>query len=919
MISLLAPAASKNAPAAAIILFDTPQGATYVQLTGITLNGKTDLRVCDGIQKFNKSTYNTLRHVSIKQANSLQRDAGGVLTLTVSEKPVCVIPANLNFENKAELTPAEAADQATVQGTPVSGSSPGTLGLKPGVQVIFISAPDDERASFLRAQRANTDRDWRDFIAHFPSSKYASDAHNALAGLHEAAAESAFERYRQSARSGKYDIGQLRLASVEVLSANQASPGYKPATQLVGPINKELDQLLESDRASLQAFQKALREQAAGYAQLATAQAHLDQLLEVRADYPPLVALRREVAVEQGKLYQALSQAESMAATGRHDDAVKTLGAYTAFAAEVPRINALVSSAYRYHFRRAQEAVSEQEWEQASIEFRKALTFQPGSKEAELGLEDATTQLNAQHDQQAANFALLESKDFASKGEIVEAYNVLADLPEKQRALVASQLAALSHDYQSSAMRRAQKLQEMHIPIKVRADEDAACEAYGLLSRLSSLSGDPAVTVKRDFLSSKISSYYLDQAERYLEKPSGNGIGIGWLYLQTAQHYGVTNLDRIHDLISQYKPLYQRRAHLSIGLVLRDQTSRHEGLGFADQIVDSIASGLDASGATVEFVRGVSDSGGTMMQPNFVLIGDVLEHRVVKNSRLESPLSTYRAGTHDVKNPAWVQAKKAYDAAQQELATAQNALSEAQSQHKKKEIIAVANDAVQKAQKHADDLRQALDSTEQNRIETLVDSYHYTKKTVDLSSSVDLAFRLTDRAGTLIGQPFEISKNNHQSVVLIQDVKPEDAQGITNQGVEPDDGQFLAELEIDARNAVVSAVRAKALELPAKILRDARMRAQGGDSDGAAELYILYLNSAGQASSPERDEALKFLHDRFNLTPAVPSKAFGDGDKLTKSTGLHQPPANEEIAISSERFSQSCPRTHPRKQNSRHA
>jgi len=155
----------------------------------------------------------------------------------------------------------------------------------------------------------------------------------------------------------------------------------------------------------------------------------------------------------------------------------------------------------------------------------------------------------------------------------------------------------------------------------------------------------------------------------------------------------------------------------------------------------------------------------------------------------------------------------------------------------------------------------------------VVEPYHYTKKTVNISASVDLVFRLTDRAGTLVGQSFEVTKSNHPSAILIQDVKPEDAQGVTNQGVDPDENQFLTQLEIDARNAVVSAIREKASQLPAKILQDARAQAQAGDSDGAAELYILFLNSTGHMSTPERDEALKFLHERFNLTPPVSSKA----------------------------------------------
>jgi hypothetical protein len=49
----------------------------------------------------------------------------------------------------------------------------------------------------------------------------------------------------------------------------------------------------------------------------------------------------------------------------------------------------------------------------------------------------------------------------------------------------------------------------------------------------------------------------------------------------------------------------------------------------------------------------------------------------------------------------------------------------------------------------------------------------------------------------------------------------------------------------------------------------ARSRAQQNDLDGAAEAYIAYLNSTPDNGSAERDEAAKFLHDRFNVTIAA--------------------------------------------------
>jgi hypothetical protein len=64
-------------------------------------------------------------------------------------------------------------------------------------------------------------------------------------------------------------------------------------------------------------------------------------------------------------------------------------------------------------------------------------------------------------------------------------------------------------------------------------------------------------------------------------------------------------------------------------------------------------------------------------------------------------------------------------------------------------------------------------------------------------------------------------------------------------------------------------VREKALLLPARILEAARNRVQQNDLDGAAEEYIVYLNSTPDAASPERDEATKFLREHFNVNIAA--------------------------------------------------
>jgi len=154
----------------------------------------------------------------------------------------------------------------------------------------------------------------------------------------------------------------------------------------------------------------------------------------------------------------------------------------------------------------------------------------------------------------------------------------------------------------------------------------------------------------------------------------------------------------------------------------------------------------------------------------------------------------------------------------------------------------------------------------------MVEAYHYTKKTIDLNAAIEATLRFTDRGGNVTGAPADVRKDNHKTVVVLQDVNPEDAEGITNQGVEPDEAQFLSDLEIEARNALLKAVRDKAADVQAAVLQQARKLAQRGDIDGAAEQYVLYLNSAGDAASPEHDEAAAFLRDRFGLAVAGAAK-----------------------------------------------
>ena len=855
---------AKETPIDAIVLFDGPSGPAYVRVTGLTLNGKGELRICDGIPKIGKSAYDALPRTQLAGATSLERVGDGTLMLTVNSKSVCVVPSGLKFEKSVEFTPAEAADQTTMQGAVVSSSIQGAAlpPLKRGTRLMFVASADDELAQYLLAERTNSVPGWKDFLDRHATSARASDARNALAALHEQSAESAFAVYEKSSGQAA-DFTALKRAQDEAVQATGVVPGYAPAMKLRGRIHQELDSQLQPDNTRLQNFHLALAEHTAGYVQLAAAQHHTEDLLAVDSGYAPVIHLHSEVMAEIHKLESAIQQAQGLITSGNHDGAVQALGPYIYFKRESPRIAAVVSDVYSFHFRRGRELAAAHEWEKAVAEFQSASEIDNTSQEAISELKNAESGLASARDREAAQQAADKSRQYVDNKDFIAAYEVLVELPDRQRSFVSDQIASLQEDFVPAAIRRAQKLQDLHIPIRGRADEDAIQEAYDLLNRAAGINGDPAVKLKLDLLSDKIGVYYVDRAQRYLAKPLGSGVGIGWLYLGEAQRYR-PNLSAVKDAMAQYAPAYQLRSRLSVGVILRDQTSRRDSPGFADQLTDAIAGGLESSGLSVKVIRQPKE-GSDAIQPDFLLVGQILEHRMVKDANLETLPSKYRAGTHDVRNEEWTKANDAFAAAQKALQSAQQGLAAA---HNKKDAAA-AGDAVAAAQKNLDEARHKLDATEATRPQAVIETYNYTRKNIELTATIDLAFQLSDAGGNLLEPAVPIKKENQKHFVILENVKPEDTEGVKSQGTAPDEAQFLTDAEIQVRDALVKAVREKALLLPAKVLEAARSKAQQNDVDGAAEQYIVYLNAMPDKASPERAEATKFLRDHYNVTVAA--------------------------------------------------
>jgi hypothetical protein len=419
----------------------------------------------------------------------------------------------------------------------------------------------------------------------------------------------------------------------------------------------------------------------------------------------------------------------------------------------------------------------------------------------------------------------------------------------------------LEPDYVKSASDGAKKLKDAHTPIQGRADELGVLKAYDYLRRASTLEPDDQdLKLRLDLISQTLSDYYVAQAKRYLEKPLGSGVGLAWLYLNEAQQYK-SNRDDIRDERTKNSAIHNVRSTLSIKVVFRDQTSRRDSAGFADQLSDAIATGLETTDLPVRIVRAADT---TPVEPNFQLIGDVIEHRPVTKVGIESIDSEYRAAEREVPNEDWNQANRDYEAATLDLQKAQKLLEGTQA-HGKKKDIATATAGVEEAQNKVEAAHRKLDSIPKTTLSDVVKPYSYTKKTIDVSAVVDVGFRIVDSNGNTIATTPSVKNTAQKQFIVLENVKSEDTKNVKQAGSPPDEAQFLTDVEIAARIALIKDVREKVELLPSKILAQARKRLMDGDTDGTAEAYILYLNSTPDAQTTEREEAKKFLREQFNM------------------------------------------------------
>jgi hypothetical protein len=224
----------------------------------------------------------------------------------------------------------------------------------------------------------------------------------------------------------------------------------------------------------------------------------------------------------------------------------------------------------------------------------------------------------------------------------------------------------------------------------------------------------------------------------------------------------------------------------------------------------------------------------------------------------------YRFGQEEVPNDTWNQANREYERANNDLQSARSVLEGAQARGKKNEIKA-ATQTVQDDEKKVEDLHAKLDEIPKVKTQDVERPYTYSQITYSLKIAVQLQFRILDGTGDEVVQRIPIESAETKEYSILQNVKPEDTKGVRNEEVIPNENDFLEADEYKARDELIARAKEKVADLPGMVLSRADRKATDGDNDGAAELYILYLNSTPVAETAERLKARRFLADQFNF------------------------------------------------------
>jgi hypothetical protein len=859
------PVFAKAPELSAIEVYPTGDAQAYVQISGFTLNTKNEVHLCGGAQTIGKGNYGKLQKVVLEPGMSLERAGDGTLLLSrPGGAPECAVPGNV--KNVEAGTPAQLADRAELAGLVQSASVAGTTSvpqLAKGVKIVLVSALDTELAEFLLAQRRGTISSWQSYLGKYPTGQHRGDAKAALSVLFVEKGRGELADYQASLKAAQPNYSKLLAAKSSLSSAMENAPRNAGTEALTQGIQQEATGLNSKGQDEIKLYQTALASQTSGYSHLVEADKLSQITLNLDQQAPETVALKDACKRERDALDFRFVDSLNKLHANRPDEAYDAIKPLRPFAPEYPRVQNALDAVYNYYLEQAKGDDDKDPQAEVS-ELKKAALVKPGP-EIDAKIRDAEQKAKRNVDEAAVRSAMNMSQAAEDGKDYIKAYEVLDNLTPDQRktATVAERMESLKGQFLPAALKKANEYQHTYIPIKGIGDERGVQHAYSLLISCDALSADPSLQDRISSLADSLSAYYLDQAKHYLAFPDGTGANIGYAYLIEALRYKGSNQGDVRAEMTRASAAYQLRSKLSIKVEFRDPTSRRETVNFIEQLTDSLATGLETSNP--EMIKVVRPKDTPIVPPNFFLTGDVLQH--TKSNNAGEPIvksSKYSSGEHEVVTDEWTLVNRDYESAMQ-VKTSADAAYQGALARGKKNLIVQAKRQDEEAEQKVKALGVKLDNTPKNRLEQTERDYTYTERVDHLTATVELQFKIVDSTGSTVIPAVQIPNTESKTYSTRENVNPNDTMGVKMAGEVSTENDFMEDVEYGALHKLLKQAGETVAGLPALILQFADRKAADSDNDGAAEQYILYLNSTPNVDTPERRKAQKFLLENFNF------------------------------------------------------
>ncbi len=662
----------------------------------------------------------------------------------------------------------------------------------------------------------------------------------------------------------------IAYAVTQVKNTQQAyeefSEKYSNSSHMVGARKFLGAAYLRHAEENLGRYEAALQEKTSGFAQLAETRSWFDRIQPLNVEVLGAAPFAKRLTTRETELQAKFRRARELMEAAEFTQAVDTFAPIEHFRPEYPELdtelNTIRDAAAAHYLRRAETLNNQEKFDDALEQVKLAEIWK--ADDAIPALRKKITEGRTAYEQRVeinnaleATNAAMRAKDFL--GAFVALRPVALRYPADRD--LQERLLAVQNTLRTDLLARSEEIESTYTPIKpgdVAGETQVLNHYRGLAGLAETNPNDTDIMFWRDTMGDYLATYYHLRAKNMV--PANDPGALAYAFLHQAYTLALDGAKGTIEELPLWQPRVENNLRLRLDLTVQDSTPELNALAVASQLRRLIAIGMQKADLPHLEILGARRVGAPPPGGNVLELRlDLSRSSVSDVSQTEPVRSEYGAGTRQILNPAWQQAKAEHDNATEKY----NQLRAQSTQRMKKQQREAHQRALRDALSAMNAAKQTLDTTPVYAQEEDVRSYQFSRNKITRTAVIELTYQWIS-----------------QGVVLDTDIvrRQESAEGVEITGVERDDKNDhrnqTANLPDQAtmRGRVLRVLQDSLAQrfiayLDTFIAQDqtrARQLAQQNSPLRAAEYYFRYLFNS-RPTDPQRREAIEFLEKQFNL------------------------------------------------------